>query len=141
MAKCDDLKAKTEQKGRSGAKRHVHRPAQPGRGPDARATLEVLHLARVEFDPEMVAAGNGEGDVAGRRVRGQRLCLSRARRRGSHHHRMGFSALDLARVKEMLARPILVDLRNIYPIKSMIALGFRYVCVGRGFNGEGSSGS
>jgi UDPglucose 6-dehydrogenase len=52
-----------------------------------------------------------------------------------------FRALDLGRVKEMLARPILVDLRNIYPIKTMKALGFRYVCVGRGFNGEGSSGS
>jgi hypothetical protein len=35
----------------------------------------------------------------------------------------------------------LVDLRNIYSIKAMKALGFRYVCVGRGFNGEGSSGS
>ena len=52
-----------------------------------------------------------------------------------------FRALDLARVKEMLATPILVDLRNIYSIKAMKALGFRYVCVGRGFNGEGSSGS
>ena len=51
-----------------------------------------------------------------------------------------FRALDLARVKEMLATPILVDLRNIYPIKTMKALGFRYVCVGRGFNGEGSAG-
>ncbi len=50
-----------------------------------------------------------------------------------------FRALDLARVKEMLARPILVDLRNIYPIKTMKALGFRYVCVGRGFNGEGGA--
>jgi UDPglucose 6-dehydrogenase len=51
-----------------------------------------------------------------------------------------FRALDLARVKEMLARPIVVDLRNIYSIKTMKALGFRYVCVGRGFNGEGSAG-
>ena len=50
-----------------------------------------------------------------------------------------FRALDLARVKEMLATPILVDLRNIYSIKTMKALGFRYVCVGRGFNGEGSA--
>jgi UDPglucose 6-dehydrogenase len=51
-----------------------------------------------------------------------------------------FRALDLARVKEMLASPILVDMRNIYPVKTMKALGFRYVCVGRGFNGEGSTG-
>ncbi len=48
-----------------------------------------------------------------------------------------FRALDLARVKKMLATPIMVDLRNIYPTKAMKALGFRYVCVGRGFGGEG----
>jgi UDPglucose 6-dehydrogenase len=48
-----------------------------------------------------------------------------------------FRALDLARVKATLAKPIIVDLRNIYPIKAMKALGFRYVCVGRGFGGEG----
>ena len=48
-----------------------------------------------------------------------------------------FRALDLARVKASLATPIIVDLRNIYPIKAMKALGFRYVCVGRGFGGEG----
>jgi len=66
---------------------------------------------------------------------------SRARRRGGCHHRMGrVQALDLARVKALLAKPILVDMRNIYPIKTMRALGFRYVCVGRGFNGEGSAG-
>ncbi len=48
-----------------------------------------------------------------------------------------FRALDLPRVKASLAAPIIVDLRNIYPIKAMKALGFRYVCVGRGFGGEG----
>src|SRR5271165_2657968 len=48
-----------------------------------------------------------------------------------------FRALDLARVKAALAKPIIVDMRNIYPIKTMKALGFRYVSVGRGFNGEG----
>jgi UDPglucose 6-dehydrogenase len=48
-----------------------------------------------------------------------------------------FRALDLARVKASLAAPIIIDLRNIYPIKAMKALGFRYVCVGRGFGGEG----
>ena len=42
-----------------------------------------------------------------------------------------FRALDLARVKEMLATPILVDLRNIHSTKTMKALGFRYVCVGQ----------
>jgi UDPglucose 6-dehydrogenase len=48
-----------------------------------------------------------------------------------------FRALDLERVKKELARPILVDLRNIYPIERMKALGFHYVCVGRGLGGEG----
>ncbi len=48
-----------------------------------------------------------------------------------------FRALDLARVKASLAKPIMVDLRNIYPAKTMKALGFRYVCVGRGLGGEG----
>jgi UDPglucose 6-dehydrogenase len=48
-----------------------------------------------------------------------------------------FRALDLARVKAALAKPIMIDMRNIYPIKTMKALGFRYVCVGRGINGEG----
>jgi UDPglucose 6-dehydrogenase len=43
-----------------------------------------------------------------------------------------FRALDLHRVKAALAHPVIVDLRNIYPIKKMRALGFQYVCVGRG---------
>ena len=43
-----------------------------------------------------------------------------------------FRALDLNRVKAALATPIVVDLRNIYPIKTMKSLGFRYVCIGRG---------
>jgi UDPglucose 6-dehydrogenase len=48
-----------------------------------------------------------------------------------------FRALDLARVKASLTTPIVIDLRNIYPIETMKAHGFRYVCVGRGFGGEG----
>jgi UDPglucose 6-dehydrogenase len=48
-----------------------------------------------------------------------------------------FRALDLHRVKAALTSPVMVDLRNIYPIKTMKALGFRYVCVGRGLGGQG----
>ena len=48
-----------------------------------------------------------------------------------------FRALDLHRVKASLKAPIVVDLRNIYQIKTMKDLGFRYVCVGRGLRGEG----
>lgn len=42
-----------------------------------------------------------------------------------------FLFLDRARVKEMLAWPTLLEMRNIYPIKTMKALGFRYVYVAR----------
>jgi UDPglucose 6-dehydrogenase len=48
-----------------------------------------------------------------------------------------FRALDLHRLKAALRAPIIVDLRNIYSIAAMKALGFRYVCVGRGLAGEG----
>src|ERR1700733_4984802 len=48
-----------------------------------------------------------------------------------------FRALDLTRVKASLTTPIMIDLRNIYPIETMKAHGFRYVCVGRAFGGEG----
>ena len=48
-----------------------------------------------------------------------------------------FRALDLHRVKAALAKPVIVYLRNIYPVKTMKALGFHYVCVGRGLGGQG----
>jgi UDPglucose 6-dehydrogenase len=42
-----------------------------------------------------------------------------------------FRALDLDRVKPLLKRPVLVDLRNIYRPEDMTARGFTYVSVGR----------
>ena len=42
-----------------------------------------------------------------------------------------FRMLDLERVKSLLVRPVVVDLRNIYDPASMRAAGFEYVCVGR----------
>ncbi|MBU6298954.1 MAG: UDP-glucose/GDP-mannose dehydrogenase family protein [Alphaproteobacteria bacterium] len=42
-----------------------------------------------------------------------------------------FRALDLARVKSLLKRPLMVDLRNIYRPATMIASGFDYHSVGR----------
>jgi UDPglucose 6-dehydrogenase len=42
-----------------------------------------------------------------------------------------FRALDLPRLKEIMARPVVVDLRNIYPPDEMVRHGFTYVGVGR----------
>jgi UDPglucose 6-dehydrogenase len=42
-----------------------------------------------------------------------------------------FRALDIARVKGLLKRPLMVDLRNIYKPAQMAAAGFTYVSVGR----------
>jgi UDPglucose 6-dehydrogenase len=48
-----------------------------------------------------------------------------------------FRALDLARVREALKTPIVVDMRNIYDPAEMRELGFRYSCVGRAVDGSG----
>ncbi|MDR3440336.1 UDP-glucose/GDP-mannose dehydrogenase family protein, partial [Telmatospirillum sp.] len=42
-----------------------------------------------------------------------------------------FRALDLARMKQILRRPILIDLRNIYPRAIVEAAGLSYFAVGR----------
>src|SRR5262245_31746183 len=42
-----------------------------------------------------------------------------------------FRMLDLDRMKSLLARPVVIDLRNIYDPAPMRAAGFDYVCVGR----------
>jgi UDPglucose 6-dehydrogenase len=42
-----------------------------------------------------------------------------------------FRALDLARVGRLLARPLVVDLRNIYGPPEMAAAGLTYVSLGR----------
>jgi UDPglucose 6-dehydrogenase len=42
-----------------------------------------------------------------------------------------FRALDMARVRSLLARPLMVDLRNIYRPKQMADAGFTYVSIGR----------
>jgi UDPglucose 6-dehydrogenase len=43
-----------------------------------------------------------------------------------------FKQLDLQRIKQVMAQPILVDGRNIYEPNNMHALGFIYRGVGRG---------
>ncbi len=42
-----------------------------------------------------------------------------------------FRALDLARARELLSEPILIDLRNIYLPEQVAAAGFRYTSIGR----------
>jgi UDPglucose 6-dehydrogenase len=42
-----------------------------------------------------------------------------------------FRALDLQRVKALLKRPVVVDLRNVYNPQEMAEAGFQYTCVGR----------
>jgi UDPglucose 6-dehydrogenase len=43
-----------------------------------------------------------------------------------------FKELDLAKIKKLLKRPIIIDGRNIYDPKQMQKLGFHYVGIGRG---------
>jgi UDPglucose 6-dehydrogenase len=44
-----------------------------------------------------------------------------------------FRALDLAQLKAVMARPVVVDLRNIYRPEDMAKHGFIYKAVGRAF--------
>ncbi|MCI4677877.1 UDP-glucose/GDP-mannose dehydrogenase family protein [Rhodoblastus acidophilus] len=42
-----------------------------------------------------------------------------------------FRALDLGRIKTLLAEPVLVDLRNVYPVGEAERYGLNYVSIGR----------
>jgi UDPglucose 6-dehydrogenase len=42
-----------------------------------------------------------------------------------------FRALDLARLHDLMACPVIVDLRNVYRLEDMSKHGFAYTCVGR----------
>ncbi len=46
-----------------------------------------------------------------------------------------FKQLDLARLKEIMKRPVIVDGRNIYDPAIMTDMGFQYRGFGRGYNG------
>jgi len=48
-----------------------------------------------------------------------------------------FRALDLARVKELMKAPVMIDLRNIYSPREMAAAGFDYTSIGRPLAAEG----
>ena len=42
-----------------------------------------------------------------------------------------FRALDLERIRDLMACPVMVDLRNVYRPEDMKQYGFAYTCVGR----------
>jgi len=42
-----------------------------------------------------------------------------------------FRGLDLGRVRDLLARPLVIDLRNIYQPHEMKAAGLSYLSIGR----------
>jgi UDPglucose 6-dehydrogenase len=48
-----------------------------------------------------------------------------------------FRALDLARLRDLMATPVVVDLRNIYGAEELSRQGFIYLGVGRPFGAEG----
>src|SRR3546814_11026422 len=52
-----------------------------------------------------------------------------------------FRALDLARMRQLLRQPVIVDLRNIYAPQDMAAAGFVYTCIGRPTDIVDSAGS
>ena len=52
-----------------------------------------------------------------------------------------FRALDLARVRQLLRQPVIVDLRNIYSPQDMAAAGFVYTSIGRPADVADSAGS
>jgi len=51
-----------------------------------------------------------------------------------------FRALDLARVKDLMRAPVMIDLRNIYDPQEMAAAGFDYTSIGRPSIGRPSIG-
>ena len=52
-----------------------------------------------------------------------------------------FRALDLGRVRSLLRRPVVVDLRNIYKPDEMTAAGLAYHSIGRPPTGAGEAGA
>ncbi|KKC27767.1 UDP-glucose dehydrogenase family protein [Sphingomonas sp. SRS2] len=43
-----------------------------------------------------------------------------------------FRALNLPRIRELLAEPLFIDLRNVYEVDEMAKAGFHYLSIGRG---------
>jgi UDPglucose 6-dehydrogenase len=50
-----------------------------------------------------------------------------------------FIQLDLERIRDLMAQPVMVDGRNIYDPAQMADLGFKYLGFGQGYGSEGSA--
>jgi UDPglucose 6-dehydrogenase len=48
-----------------------------------------------------------------------------------------FKQLDLARRKQDMEQPVMIDARNVYEPAAVKAMGFTYRCFGRGYDGQG----
>lgn len=108
-------------------------------------TDDVREAASLAIVPELIAAGakvraydpEAMADPAWR-IDGLTLCDDAYRAiEGAHALAIltewnEFRALDLARVKAGMARPLAIDLRNIYRAAEMTAAGFEYHGVGLG---------
>jgi UDPglucose 6-dehydrogenase len=47
-----------------------------------------------------------------------------------------FKQLDLARIRQLMSQPVILDGRNIYDPAKMVKMGFHYRGMGRGYNGS-----
>ena len=91
--------------------------------------LQAAGAHVVAYDPE--GAKFRATTSAGRGFCGQRICLRAGRGRGCRDDRMGrISRVRPCADQGRLAKPVLVDLRNIYSSGHDGNLGFRYVGVG-----------
>jgi UDPglucose 6-dehydrogenase len=45
-----------------------------------------------------------------------------------------FGKLDLRKMKKLMARPLIIDGRNMFDPSAVTAQGFSYVCMGRGLH-------
>ena len=98
--------------------------------------LQAAGARIVAYDPEGLRMAKPL--LPGGGVRRERLRLHRGRGRGGDRHRMGRIPGARPRARQGFAEG--ADRRRpakIYSIQAMKALGFRYVCIGRGRGGEG----
>ena len=107
--------------------------------------LEIIHLLRTEgariqvFDPEAMAKARAivKGvefcdDAYGAAAGAEALVLVTDWNE--------FKQLDMARIKKLMANPLLIDGRNVYDRSKLRRLGFDYYGVGRGQPPNGPNG-